>query len=103
MTNHSSFRVKITLFVICYLSFVISFEPMARMTDCQIIDLDGAWPAGPAAIPQIQNCRNWGPQLRYCAPARRINAFWGEIGPSLTPFTLYGYRAFHSLTGPLLR
>lgn len=76
---------------------------MARMTDCQIIDLDGAWPAGTAAILQIQNCRSWGPQLRYCAPARLINAFWEEIGTRMTPFTLYGSGDFHHLTGLWIR
>jgi hypothetical protein len=92
-----------TVFVICYLSFVISFEPMARMTECQIIDLDGAWALGTAGISQIQNCRSWGPQLRYCAPARLINAFWEEIRSKMTAFTLYGSGDFHHLTGLWIR
>lgn len=92
-----------TLFVICNLSFVISFESQTRMMGSQIIDLDGAWPAGIAAIPQIQNCRSWGPQLRYCAPARIINAFWEEIRTKTTPFTLYGSGDFHHLTGLWIR
>ncbi|HET9375601.1 MAG TPA: hypothetical protein VFO40_11540 [Chthoniobacterales bacterium] len=73
------------------------------MMGSQIIDLDGAWPAGTAAIPQILNCRNWGPQLRYCAPARIVNAFWEEIGTKTTPFTLYGSGDFHHLTALWIR
>jgi hypothetical protein len=72
-------------------------------TDSQIIDLDGAWPAGTAAISQIQNWRSWGPQLRYCAPTRLINTFWEEIGSRLTPYTLYGSGDFHHLTGLWIR
>jgi hypothetical protein len=73
------------------------------MKDCQIIDLDGIWEAGIAGISQIQNYRSWGPRLRYCAPARLINAFWKETQSQLTPFTLYGSGDFHHLTGLWVR
>jgi hypothetical protein len=69
----------------------------------QIIDLDGVWTLGTAGISQIQDCRSWGPQLRYCAPARLINAFWAEVRDKLTPFTLYGSGDFHHLTGLWIR
>src|SRR3981081_4214926 len=72
-------------------------------TDCQIIDFDGAWPAGTAAISQTQSWRNWGPQLRYCAPTRLINTFWEEIESKMTPYTLYGSGDFHHLTGLWIR
>jgi hypothetical protein len=73
------------------------------MKECQIIDLDGVWMLGTAGISQIQDCRSWGPQLRYCAPVGLINAFWEEIRSKITPFTLYGSGDFHHLTGLWIR
>ncbi|MBV8274957.1 MAG: arginase family protein [Verrucomicrobia bacterium] len=69
----------------------------------QHIDLDGAWPKSPLGTDCFLDCRAWGPQLRYCAPGRIIEAFYREVGEKLTPFTLFGSGDFHHLTALWVR
>ncbi len=73
------------------------------------LNLDNAWPA--AALPfQTRDATEWGPQLRFSAPAKLIEDFYREIGGKLPPFLLYGSGDFHHLsalwirsaTGPLV-
>jgi arginase family enzyme len=69
----------------------------------QLIDLDGAWPEGTLQIGCSLDCRAWGPNLRYCAPAKVIEAFYRDVAEKLTPFTLFGSGDFHHLTALWLR
>ena len=69
----------------------------------QIVDLDGAWSSGSLPEARYLDCRPWGKQLRYCAPARLIQAFQAEVWPSLTPFSLLGSGDFHHLSGLWVR
>jgi len=69
----------------------------------QLIDLDGAWPPNILELPRSLECRAWGPQLRYCAPGRIIEAFYREVAKKLTPFTLFGSGDFHHLTALWVR
>lgn len=45
----------------------------------------------------------WGPQLRYSAPARLVEEFYREVHKDLPPFVLYGSGDFHHLSGIWLR
>ena len=66
-------------------------------------DLDGAWEGEPVHLPAL-NARKWGPQLRFSAPPRLIEKFYGEHETNLTvPFLLYGSGDFHYLTALRLR
>ena len=69
----------------------------------QHIDLDGAWPKSTLQNARLLDCRGWGPRLRYCAPGKIIEAFYGEVADKLTPFTLFGSGDFHHLTALWLR
>jgi hypothetical protein len=69
----------------------------------QHIDLDAAWPETFPVNGRFLDCRAWGPKLRYCAPGSIIEAFYREIAPELTPFTLFGSGDFHHLTALWLR
>jgi hypothetical protein len=49
------------------------------------------------------DAREWGPPLRFCAPARTVEQFYREFEPRLAPFTLYGSGDFHYLSGLWVR
>jgi hypothetical protein len=49
------------------------------------------------------DAREWGPQLRFCAPPRIVEDFYREFGARLTPFTLYGSGDYHYLSALWLR
>jgi arginase family enzyme len=66
------------------------------------LNLDNAWPAG--ALPfDTLDATSWGPQLRFSAPARLIEEFYGEVEKELPPFVLYGSGDFHHLTALWVR
>jgi len=69
----------------------------------QLIELDGAWPPNSLELTRSLDCRDWGPKLRYCAPTRVIETFYGQLEEKLTPFTLYGSGDFHHLTALWVR
>jgi hypothetical protein len=64
------------------------------------LNLDDAWPHN--LLPEI-DAREWGPRLRFSAPARLIEQFHSEYGGRLPAFTLYGSGDFHHLTALWLR
>ena len=64
------------------------------------LNLDNAWPA--ELLPTI-DAREWGPVLRFSAPARLIESFYSAYRDRLHPFTLYGSGDFHHLTALWLR
>ena len=66
------------------------------------LDLDGAWSGLSLPMPTL-DLRKWGPQLRYCTTAKRMNAFYDEIRLQLPSFLLYGSGDFHHLTALWLR
>lgn len=72
------------------------------MTPAVHLNFDDAWPAGTLGLPS-KDLRHWGPRLRYCAPAREVEAFWREIEPAMAPFVLYGSGDFHYVAGVILR
>jgi arginase family enzyme len=64
------------------------------------LNLDNAWPAG--AIPfGTLDATSWGPQLRFSAPSRLIEAFYREAPKE--PFVLFGSGDFHHLTALWVR
>ena len=65
------------------------------------LNLDDAWDIG-AELPTI-DLREWGPRLRFSAPAREIERFAVEHGRELPPFLVYGSGDFHHLTAVWLR
>ena len=66
------------------------------------LNLDDAWLDEPLRLPQF-DAREWGPQLRFCAPARVVESFYRNIEARLAPFILYGSGDFHYLTALWLR
>ena len=66
------------------------------------LDLDGAWPSEALPMPTL-NLREWGPRLRYCTTAGRIDAFSRQIRMELPSFLLYGSGDFHHLSALWLR
>lgn len=66
------------------------------------IDLDGAWSAGTLSLPTL-DARDWGPQLRFSAPSRRVEDFYSSQRERLQPFLLYGSGDFHHLSALWLR
>jgi hypothetical protein len=69
----------------------------------RFIDLDGAWPAEILGRSRYLDRRAWGPRIRYCAPAREIEAFWAETSAFAAPFTLFGSGDYHHLSALWLR
>jgi len=67
------------------------------------LNLDDAWRDGPLGMPEI-DARDWGPRLRFSAPAAVANEFYREHQTNLgSPFLLYGSGDFHYLTALRLR
>ncbi len=59
----------------------------------------GAHPFGLESI----DAREWGPRLRFSAPAREIESFYREAGSRLPAFVVYGSGDFHHLSALWLR
>jgi len=53
-------------------------------------------------LPEL-DARAWGAQLRFSAPPRLVEEFYGEFTSRLAPFTLYGSGDFHYLSALWLR
>ena len=66
------------------------------------LDLDRAWKEAPAGLPTI-NATEWGPQLRFSAPALSVERFYAEVAPQLPPFIVYGSGDFHHLSALWVR
>ncbi len=66
------------------------------------LNLDDAWIGGAPDLPLVE-AREWGPHLRFSAPARRIEQFYCVISPQLQQFVLYGSGDFHHLSALWLR
>ena len=66
------------------------------------LNLDQAWNAEAFGLPTA-DAREWGPRLRFSAPAKAIEVFFREYVQRLTPFTLYGSGDFHHLTALWIR
>ena len=64
--------------------------------------LDNTWRDEPLPLP-ILDAHEWGPQLRFSAPPRLIEEFYGEFKARLSPFLLYGSGDFHHLTALWVR
>jgi len=74
---------------------------MMRPTSTAHVDLDGAWAQG--ILEPYLDCREWGPRVRYCAPAAMLDAFYEDVRPRLGAFTLFGSGDFHHLSALWLR
>src|SRR5437667_3465731 len=72
------------------------------MTHGLHLNLDDAWLEESLDLPLLE-AREWGPQLRFSAPARLIEDFYRKIGARLPPFLLYGSGDFHHLTALWVR
>ncbi len=66
------------------------------------LNLDDAWDADAVALRAVR-AAEWGPQLRFSAPARLLEKFFAEQSPVLAPFVLYGSGDFHHLTALWVR
>jgi hypothetical protein len=66
------------------------------------LNLDDAWMDEPFELPRL-DAREWGGQLRFCAPSRVVEKFYREIENQLAPFILYGSGDFHYLTALWIR
>jgi len=66
------------------------------------LHLDSTWRDEPLRLPVI-DAHEWGPQLRFSAPPRLIEKFYGEFEGRLSPFLLYGSGDFHHLTALWIR
>ena len=66
------------------------------------INLDDAWPLELPGCSAL-DAREWGPQLRFSAPARIVEAFFAEHASRLHDFILYGSGDFHHLSGLWIR
>lgn len=66
------------------------------------LNFDDAWAGEPLDLPAL-DLREWGPRLRFSAPPRLIEEFYGEIEPHLSPFLLFGSGDFHHLTALWVR
>jgi arginase family enzyme len=66
------------------------------------LNLDDAWPVGELGLRSV-DAREWGPKLRFCAPARLIEEFFAEIETKLAPFVVYGSGDFHHLSALWIR
>lgn len=66
------------------------------------LNLDDPWGDEALGLPTI-DLRDWGPQLRFSAPARLVEKFYEQVATQLTPFVIYGSGDFHYLTALWLR
>ena len=72
------------------------------MADALHLDLDGVW-ANNNLVRERFDATEWGPELRFTAPARLIEEFFSEVRSRLPRFMLYGSGDFHHLTALWLR
>lgn len=72
------------------------------MASATHLNLDGAWPAGEGPAETL-DATSWGPQLRFSAPTRLMEEFYGEFQTRVAPFILYGSGDFHHLSALWLR
>jgi arginase family enzyme len=66
------------------------------------LNLDDAWSGLPPDLP-VLDAREWGPRLRFSAPARLIEEFYREYETRIAPFLVYGSGDFHHLSALWLR
>jgi arginase family enzyme len=66
------------------------------------LNLDEAWSGLPPDLPLV-DVRDWGPRLRFSAPSRLIEEFFGEQAEGLPAFLVYGSGDFHHLSALWLR
>ena len=66
------------------------------------INLDSAWSSVDLPMPSY-DFREWGPQLRYCAPSVVVEAFYRTVEPELADYVLLGSGDFHFLSSLWLR
>ena len=66
------------------------------------LNLDDAWNASALNLPTI-DAREWGPQLRFSAPSRLVEAFFRERNGQLGDFVVYGSGDFHHLSALWIR
>jgi hypothetical protein len=66
------------------------------------LNLDNAWRDEPLGLPML-DAREWGPRLRFSAPARLIEKFYREFEGRFAPFLLYGSGDFHHLSALWIR
>lgn len=66
------------------------------------LNLDDAWVSPVPGLTSV-DAHEWGPQLRFSAPARLIERFFIEQEPRLAPFILYGSGDFHHLSALWIR
>ena len=64
--------------------------------------IDDAWEPGILGL-QSLDLRDWGPRLRYFAPAAELDAFVRDVDKRFAPFVLYGSGDFHYLAGAFVR
>ncbi|MBA2271987.1 MAG: hypothetical protein H0W20_15535 [Chthoniobacterales bacterium] len=66
------------------------------------LNLDDAWDASALNLPTL-DAREWGPQLRFSAPSRLVEAFFRERNGQLGDFVVYGSGDFHHLSALWIR
>jgi arginase family enzyme len=66
------------------------------------LNLDNAWRDEPLGLPVV-DAREWGPRLRFSAPARLVEEFYDDFAGQLAPFVLYGSGDFHHLSALWIR
>jgi len=66
------------------------------------LNLDDAWSGLPGDLPAL-DAREWGPRLRFSAPARLVEDFYREYKTQVAPFLVYGSGDFHHLSALWLR
>jgi arginase family enzyme len=66
------------------------------------LNIDDAWADLPRDLPVV-DAREWGPRLRFSAPARLVEEFFNAHVTSLAPFVVYGSGDFHHLSALWLR
>lgn len=66
------------------------------------LNLDDAWDCEELGLTSI-DARNWGPRLRFSAPAHEIERFAREQPSRFPSFVVYGSGDFHHLTALWLR
>jgi arginase family enzyme len=70
------------------------------MNEAVHLNLDDAWEEQPLGMPCV-DAREWGPRLRYFAPAKLVEVFSAEVLAALPPFVVYGSGDFHYLAACL--
>jgi hypothetical protein len=66
------------------------------------LNLDDAWSGESLHLPTL-DLRDWGPPLRFSAPARVVDDFYRKLEGDLPSFLVYGSGDFHYLTALWVR